>query len=171
MAGHVLIRKLAYLVLTGLVMVNSAHAQEQLTVIYDSGDTLPITPYLPQRVVQQKANPQQQSALPFQLPITTPSMQPGTVSPTAIDMRYLQQPLFLVGSDHLSKDWLTKKRDSLIAVGAMGLLIEAKAPEDVETMLALAKGLRLVPASAEDFAVRLGLTHYPILLSKEGWEQ
>ena len=171
MAGHVLIIKFAYLVLTGLFMVNSAHAKEQLTVIFDSGDTLPIEPYLPERVVQHKANPQQRSPLPFQLPITTPSMQPGTVSLTAKDMRYLQQPLFLVGSDQLSKDWLTKKRDSLIVMGAMGLLIEAKDREDIETMQALAEGLRLVPASAEDFAVRLGLTHYPILLSKEGWEQ
>lgn len=164
-------RKLAYLVLTGLIMVNSAHAKEQLTVIFDSGDTLPIEPYLPERVVQQKANPQQQSSLPFHLPITTPSMQPGTVSPNAKAMRYLQQPLFLVGSDQISKDWLTKKRDSLIAMGAIGLLIEAKDLEDIETMLALAEGLRLVPASAEDLAVRLGLTHYPVLLSKEGWEQ
>lgn len=171
MAEHILIRTLTYLVLTCLVMVNSVFAKEPLTVIFDSGDTLPLAPYLPKRVVQHKANPQQQLPPPFQLPVTTPSMQPGTVTLTAKDLRYLQQPLFLVGSDQLSKDWLTKKRDSLIAMGAIGLLIEAKDREDIETMQALAEGLRLVPASAEDFAVRLGLIHYPVLLSKEGWEQ
>lgn len=149
-----------------------ANAREPLTVIYDSGDTLPLEPYLPKRVRHEKVLSQKKKdPLPFNLPITTPSMQPGKVTVTPKALRYLQRPLFLVGADQFSRDWLTEKREQLVSIGAVGLLVEAKDLQEVEVVLSIAEGLRLVPASAEDFATRLGLSHYPILLSKEGWEQ
>ena len=155
-----------------LLVCLGAHARESLTVIYDSGDTLPLEPYLPKRAPQEKAAiPEKTSQLPFSLPITTPSMQPGRVTASPKALRYLQRPLFLVGADQVSKDWLAEKREQLIELGAVGLLVEAKDRQEVEAVLAIAEGLRLVPASAEGFAAKLGLTYYPILLSKEGWEQ
>ena len=147
-------------------------AREPLTVIYDSGDTLPLEPYLPKRAPREKATLQEKKdQLPFNLPITTPSMQPGKATVTPKALRYLQRPLFLVGADQVSKDWLAEKREQLVRIGAVGLLVEAKDRQEVEAVLKIAEGLRLVPASAESFATQLGLTHYPILLSKEGWEQ
>ena len=147
-------------------------AREPLTVIYDSGDTLPLEPYLPKRAPREKATLQEKKdQLPFNLPITTPSMQPGKATVTPKALRYLQRPLFLVGADQVSKDWLAEKRELLARIGAVGLLVEAKDRQEVEAVLKIAEGLRLVPASAESFATQLGLTHYPILLSKEGWEQ
>ena len=155
-----------------LLLCLGAHAREPLTVIYDSGDTLPLEPYLPKRALQEKVTTQKKNGqLPFKLPITTPSMQPGKVTVTPKALRYLQQPLFLVGADQVSRDWLAERRERLIQLGAVGLLVEAKDRQEVEAVLAIAEGLRLVPASAEGFAAKLGLTHYPILLSKEGWEQ
>jgi integrating conjugative element protein (TIGR03765 family) len=155
-----------------LLFCLAAHAREPLTVIYDSGDTLPLEPYLPKRAPQEKPTAQDASRqLPFKLPITTPSMQPGKVTVTPKALRYLQRPLFLVGSDQKSRNWLAKKREQLIRIGAVGLLIEAKDRQEIEAVLGIAEGLRLVPASAEGFATKLGLSHYPILLSKEGWEQ
>ena len=147
-------------------------AREPLTVIYDSGDTLPLEPYLPKRAPREEATLQEKKdQLPFNLPITTPSMQPGKATVTPKALRYLQRPLFLVGADQVSKDWLAEKREQLVRIGAVGLLVEAKDRQEVEAVLKIAEGLRLVPASAESFATQLGLTHYPILLSKEGWEQ
>lgn len=147
-----------------------AGAREPLIVIYDSGDTLPLAPYLP--TPRQNSTPQEpKTQWPFSLPILTPSMNVGRVTVTPKALRYLQQPLFLIGADPVSREWLTAKREQLIRVGAVGLLIEAKDRQDVEAVLAIADGLRLVPASAEGFAAQLGLTHYPILLSKAGWEQ
>lgn len=147
-------------------------AREPLTVIYDSGDTLPLEPYLPKRAPREKATLQEKKdQLPFNLPITTPSMQPGKATVTPKALRYLQRPLFLVGADQASKNWLAEKRELLARIGAVGLLVEAKDRQEVEAVLKIAEGLRLVPASAEGFATQLGLTHYPILLSKEGWEQ
>ena len=155
-----------------LLLCLGAHAREPLTVIYDSGDTLPLEPYLPKRAPQEKVTTQKKNGqLAFKLPITTPSMQPGKVTASPKALRYLQQPLFLVGADQVSRDWLAERREQLIQLGAVGLLVEAKDRQEVEAVLAIAEGLRLVPASAEGFAAKLGLTHYPILLSKEGWEQ
>ena len=155
-----------------LVLYSGVHAKEPLTVIYDSGDTMPLEPYLPKRAPQEKENAQNtQRQLPFSLPITTPSMQPGKVTATPKALRYLQRPLFLVGADQASRDWLAGRREQLIRLGAVGLLVEAKDRQEIEAVLAIAEGLRLVPASAEGFAAELGLSHYPILLSKEGWEQ
>ena len=152
-----------------LVVFGNAQAKEPLIVIYDSGDTLSIEPYLPKRTQQKQSKKPIQP--PIQMPITTPSMQPGSVSVTPKALEYLQRPLFLIGSDQRSKQWLVEKRQHLISIGAVGMLIEAKDLSEVKTILAIGDGLRLVPASAEGFASRLGLTHYPILLSKEGWEQ
>ena len=147
-------------------------AREPLIVIYDSGDTLPLEPYLPKRAPREEATRQEKKdQLPFNLPITTPSMQPGKATVTPKALRYLQRPLFLVGADQASKNWLAEKRELLVRIGAVGLLVEAKDRQEVEAVLKIAEGLRLVPASAESFATQLGLTHYPILLSKEGWEQ
>lgn len=154
----------------GLLVVNISYADGPLTVIYDSGDTLPIEKYLP-KGSEEKGGNSNKLALPFSLPITTPSMQPGRVSVTPTKFRYLQQPLFLVGADAMSKSWLIKKRDVLKKIGAVGLLIQAKSVDDIHAMQEIADGLRLVPASAEGLARELGLTHYPVLLSKEGIEQ
>lgn len=155
-----------------LLLCVGVDAREPLTVIYDSGDTLPLEPYLPKRAPREEATLQEKKdQLPFNLPITTPSMQPGKATVTPKALRYLQRPLFLVGADQVSKDWLAEKREQLVRIGAVGLLVEAKDRQEVEAVLKIAEGLRLVPASAESFATQLGLTHYPILLSKEGWEQ
>ncbi len=151
---------------------------EALTVIYDSGNTQSISQYLPQRFEQENTQQSRQSVLlkkqkmlAYTLPITTPSLSPGVVTASPKAFRYLQQPLFLVGSDERSKHWLIEKREQLIELGAVGLLIQAEDTKDVEAMVILAQSLRLMPASAEGFAAELGLTHYPILLSNQGWEQ
>ncbi|WP_444944846.1 integrating conjugative element protein [Microbulbifer sp. ZKSA006] len=147
-------------------------AVQSLTVIYDSGDTLPIAQYLPKRSEPQP----KQSALPskhkaFQLPIETPSMSPGRVSATERTLKYLQQPLFLIGADKQSKAWLQARRDQLVELNAIGLLVQVDTLEEIKAIKALANGLRLMPASAESFAKPLALKHYPVLISKDGWEQ
>jgi integrating conjugative element protein (TIGR03765 family) len=161
-----------------VVLMAIISVSEALTVIYDSGNTQPMSRYLPQRFEQEHNSESRQSPLKkeqktsaYTLPITTPSLSPGVVTASPKALRYLQQPLFLVGSDKRSKNWLIEKREQLIQLGAVGLLIQAEDKKDVKAMFILAQGLRLVPASAEGFAAELGLTHYPILLSNQGWEQ
>ena len=161
-----------------IICVMTVQVSEALIVIYDSGHTQPLSKYAPNRVEKDKNENVTESTITkrnvqsaYALPITTPSLTPGVVTASPSALRYLQQPLFLVGSDARSKNWLTEMREQLMKLGAIGLLIQAKDKKDVEAMLALAQGLPLVPASAEGFTAELGLTHYPILLSNQGWEQ
>ena len=144
-------------------------------VILDSGKTEPVAKYLPQsrgKLSDQANGPPSLSQLQAKaLPVSTPSMTPGNVATLAKHFPYVQQPIFLVGDDELSRTWLHKKRAQLKAIGAVGLLIQAQDMQAVQRMTALADGLPLTPASAEGFARDLGLRHYPVLISREGWEQ
>ena len=160
------------LLLASVLLCSVAYGDDGLTVIFDSGKTVSLAPYLPEEMKSDvSAIPPKPDPAPFQLPITTSSMQPGNVEVAPKSLRYLQRPLFLIGSDAMSRNWLIAKRDQLIEIGAVGLLIEVNSLEQIEDIMALAQGLQLVPTSADSFAVQLGLTHYPVLLSKEGWEQ
>jgi len=134
----------------------NANVREPLAVIYDSGDTLPLESYLSKRVLQEKVPSQEKKGqLPFNFPIITPSMQPGKVTVTPKALCYLQRPLFLVGTDQISRDWLAAKCKQLVSIGAVGLLVEAKDYQEVEAILNIAEGIRLVPASVEGFTTDL----------------
>ena len=98
-------------------------------------------------------------------------MTPGILSPKAFDIPHIQTPLFLLGSDSLSKDWLIKHQQTLMGVGAIGLLVQAEDFNDVAAIRALGKGLMIFPASADDLAEQLNLHYYPVLISKSGVEQ
>ena len=161
-----------FILILCLSCVPIVQAGSPLIVIYDSGNTSPIESYLPKRSEPLPKQPRLSPAnKAFQLPIDTPSMSPGIVKVTAKPLKYLQQTLFLVGTDTRSKAWLEAKHDQLVKLNAVGLLVQVDTLKDIQTMQALAKGLRLIPASAESFAKPLALKHYPVLISKGGWEQ
>ena len=68
-------------------------------------------------------------------------MTPGHPASTVPDpellqrLRALPRPLFLLGTDRLSKRWLMQHRDELRAQGAVGLVIEADSFETFEVIL------------------------------------
>jgi integrating conjugative element protein (TIGR03765 family) len=146
-----------------------------LTIIHDSGDTLSIGSY--KQNYQNESEPRPKSfadrgdqPIP-EFPIETPSMTPDIVDPISISIPYLQVPLFIIGSDTLSKQWLSSRKQELISAGAVGMLIEAISLEEVNAIKRLGKGLQIYPASGRDIAAQLGLKHYPVLISRNGIEQ
>jgi len=150
-----------------------------LTVIYDSGDTQPIAPFLdafestettlPQKQVVQ--DPQLGAADPESLlPIRSPGLTPGPVQPKTHD-RSFARPFFLIGSDALSRQWLLQHRARLKEIGAVGMLVQADTRDDLRTIAELAGGLSIMPASASDISNALGISHYPVLISAHGIEQ
>ncbi|WP_051301695.1 integrating conjugative element protein [Sedimenticola selenatireducens] len=156
-----------------------ALAGAALTVIYDSGDTQPIAPFLdafdstettiPQKQVTQR--PQLGAAdLASLLPIRSPGLTPSPIQPKTHD-RPFARPFFLVGSDNLSRQWLLEHRDRLKEIGAVGMLIQADTLDDLQTIAELAAGLSVMPASGSDIAKALGLSHYPVLITPHGIEQ
>ena len=159
--------------LSGLMLLcMSGLAQSEVQVIYDNGQTIALPK--PNAAIQ-SAEPQPPAHYDFSqlFPIHTPSMRVSP--PNSAHSRQLQPlqrlpgPLFLIGSDRLSQQWLIQHRDRLIALGAIGFLIEAESLADYQAVLALAGAeLVIVPSSAEQLAKVLDLQTYPLLLTREG---
>ena len=156
-----------------------ALAGAALTVIYDSGDTQPIAPFLDALESSETTAPQRPALQPPQLgaadpasllPIRSPGLTPGPVQPRNHD-RPFTRPFFLIGSDSLSRHWLLEHRYRLKEIGAVGMLIQADTLDDLQAIAELAAGLSVMPASASDIAKALGVSHYPVLTTPHGIEQ
>ena len=153
-------------------------ANAALTVIYDSGDTIPIAPLLDPFQSTETAPPQRQIQRPqlgaadlqSLLPIRSPGLTPGPVQPSSHD-RPFTRPFFLIGADALSRQWLLQHRARLKQIGAVGMLVQADTLNELRTIAQLAAGLSIMPASANDIAQALGISHYPILITPHGIEQ
>lgn len=162
-----------------VVLAAPSLALAGLTVIYDSGNTRPLAPYMEVFDGNAHAAPPPPPArapalgaadLEQLLPIRSPGLTPGLV-PRRNMQRPFARPLFLVGSDPLSRKWLATHRDRLAEMSAVGMLVEARTVEDLRAIAALAGGLPILPASGADVAKALGLAHYPVLITRDHWEQ
>lgn len=79
-------------------------------------------------------------------------------------------PLFLVGDDDRSRAWLRQRRAALQELRAVGLVVNVATPEALVALRRLAPGLMLSPISGDDLAQRLGIRHYPVLITATGIE-
>jgi integrating conjugative element protein (TIGR03765 family) len=161
--------------------VMSSVARAELEVIYDSGDTQPLAPFLevfaetptPWAAVR-SGNDLGAADATRLLPIRSPGLTPGLVARRQVklsDPGRIPRPFFLIGSDLRSREWLATHRDRLEQLGAVGMLVQAESVEDLEAMARIAGGLPILPASATDIARALGLEHFPVLVSRRGIEQ
>ena len=163
----------------------------QLTVIYDSGHTESIAPYLKTLLPVESPPPTAGTANPTSdsnvlgpadisnlLPIRSPGLAPGALSPHTVSEDTLTRlalgsapPFFLIGSDPLSLRWLESHRAELQKLGALGMLVQAQTEPDVRAVAQAAQGLPITLGSASDIARTLGTSRYPVLISKKGFEQ
>lgn len=104
------------------------------------------------------------------LPVKSALLSPGRVERRSIQAPGLQ-PLFLVGDDELSRIWLRQRAASLLALSAVGLVVNVDTAESLARLRELAPGLTLSPVSGDDLAQRLGVRHYPALITATGIEQ
>jgi integrating conjugative element protein (TIGR03765 family) len=150
----------------------------ELAVIYDSGETEPMAPFLEGfQPAEHRSPPRPGPPLSLGaadpeawLPIQSPGLTAGPVRSRAID-RPVSRPVFLIGADAFSRQWLMTHRAQLKAINAIGMLVQADSVADLESIADLAAGLPILPASARDIAKALGITHYPVLISNYGIAQ
>ena len=148
---------------------------EPLTIIYDSGNTLPIDDY---KEAVQPDNDQrkpdfihkQKGFLPT-FPVTTSSMSPSIIESQPYSLPYLQIPFFIIGNDSLSKQWLVQRKAELIHLNAIGMLVEVESLGELNAIRQLGSGLQIYPSSGHSIAAQLNLKHYPALISSQGIEQ
>ena len=162
----------------------------QLAVIYDSGQTRPLAPLLSpllskntQSTVPVESNNQNLSSksslgpatLSSLLPIRSPGLVVGDTADSQLNPEVLARlaqgnprPFFLIGSDALSVQWLATHRDTLKALGAVGMLVQADTEADVRRVAEVAQGLSITLGSGSDLAAALGIHYYPVLISRDG---
>ncbi len=149
-----------------------------LEVIRDAGGE-PIGPYLARLAPQASHGHQSRQAptaqsgqayrLTHHLPIRSPSLTSGAVEARHRPTRLLQ-PVFLVGADPRSLAWLEANHERLKQMRAIGMLVQAESEAELKQAIAAAQGLPLIPASGEAFATALEISHYPVLITREGIE-
>lgn len=161
------------------VAVWSHLVRAELDVIYDSGATKPLAPLLEVFGEPSDRSPSQPGDLgaadvAHLLPIRSPGLTPGPISARPLVLPHegtISRPFFLIGSDPRSRQWLIDHRDRLRAIDAVGMLVQAESVADLKTVAVLARGLPVLPASADDIARALGIRHIPVLISRRGIEQ
>ena len=110
------------------------------------------------------------SAEAAMLPVRSANLSPGDVPHRVIRAPGLT-PLFLVGDDARSRAWLRQRQAALRELQAVGLVVNVESATALAELRRLAPGLTLSPASGDDLAQRLGLRHYPVLITSTGVEQ
>ncbi|WP_130905549.1 MULTISPECIES: integrating conjugative element protein [unclassified Pseudomonas] len=109
-------------------------------------------------------------ALNWVLPVHSARLTPGTVVRRALNLPGLL-PLFLIGQDSVSLEWLSKHAQALKALNASGLAVEVVNAQALRRIQAAAPKLNIWPVSGDDIAERLELEHYPVLITPTGLEQ
>lgn len=104
------------------------------------------------------------------LPVRSVRLSPGDVARRVIEAPGLP-PFFLVGGDQRSRAWLQQRELRLRELGAEGLAVNIASAESLAALRALVPGLPLSPVAGDDLAERLGLHHYPVLITATGLEQ
>lgn len=104
------------------------------------------------------------------LPVRSTQLSPGEVQRRVIRAPGLTA-LFLIGDDERSRAWLRQRQAALRELQAVGLVVNVESAAALAELRRLSPGLTLSPASGDDLAQRLGLHHYPVLITSTGVEQ
>ena len=116
---------------------------------------------------QVPATPADEAAM---LPVRSAKLTPGTVARRVIEAPGLR-PFVVVGDDEASHAWLRRLATSLRERGAVGLVVDVETMQGLARLRALVPGVALAPVAGDDLAERLGLQHYPVLITATGIEQ
>ncbi|UXJ50122.1 integrating conjugative element protein [Pseudomonas citronellolis] len=153
---------------------------EPLIVIEDRGGASALPYYVALDLQPRPEEPAQGTEVPppptgsfseaNMLPVQSTLLTPGPVERRVLQAPGLP-PLFIIGDDEISRTWLRQHTDRLKALGAVGLVVNVQNPVDLAALRALIPELHLVPTPGDDLAQRLGLRHYPALITATGIEQ
>lgn len=139
-----------------------------LVVVADQGGASALPYY--QDLVASSPTPSPQGATPIGVrgsgafPVKTLELSPGSVQGRTINAPGLQA-MFLVGDDERSKAWLQQRREELLRLNAVGLVVNVASEARLNAIKSWAPGVPLAPTPGSDIAKRLGISHYPVLIT------
>ena len=104
------------------------------------------------------------------LPVITRNLHPGQQPRLALNLPGMT-PLFLIGDDPQSTEWLRQHQDVLKTLHATGLVVNVTTLARLNALRGIAPELTLLPVSADDMAKHLPITAYPVLITDKGLAQ
>ncbi|WP_238897585.1 integrating conjugative element protein [Achromobacter xylosoxidans] len=159
----------------------ASHAGDPLIVVEDRGGASAL-PYYEALNLQPRANAPDRPPIPTpqvpatpedeaaMLPVRSAKLTPGIVGRRVIEAPGLR-PFAIVGDDEASQAWLRRHAASLRERGAVALVVNVETAQALARLRTLAPGVPLAPVAGDDLAVRLGLHHYPVLITATAIEQ
>jgi integrating conjugative element protein (TIGR03765 family) len=172
--------KIAFIM--ALVVLHASQGMAEPVVIFDTGKTQSLAVYLPAvkppvqtafevSTTAASLNAERLPILSHSLPVTTPELTPGNVAPKTLSIPYLERPVFIIGADALSLQWLQRHSEHLNTLHAVGLVVNVETAEQLAQLKQQAAPLELVALSGSELAQQFGLSHYPVLISSARIEQ
>lgn len=113
------------------------------------------------------------SQLDLSSPIGVPAKSKvtfGKVDTKKIDTSVFHNVVFVIGADHLSKQWLTQHQKQLQDMQAIGFITNV---DDFETIIQLQEQsqLPLLPVNVDPLMQLIDVKHYPIVIAEgEVWQ-
>jgi integrating conjugative element protein (TIGR03765 family) len=173
-----------YSLLTLSLLALTVYAADQPLIVVEDRGGVSALPYYqsldPQPDSSDQALPLPSIGLPFpsrdkpseadMLPVRSALLTPGMVERRTIQAPGLY-PLFLIGDDERSHAWLRRHAEILRGLGAVGLVVNVESLTALDALRHSAPGMVLSPVAADDLAQRLGIRHYPVLITATGIEQ
>jgi len=131
---------------------------------------LAFCPWLSLAASAEHSSPPDPTLLNWVLPVRSARLSPGAVPPRALSLPRMT-PLFLIGQDATSLEWLSRHAQALQELGANGLAVEVDDARALRRIQMTAPKLNIWPVSGDDIAERLELEHYPVLITPTVLEQ
>lgn len=168
--------------LASITLASSLYAQEPPVVIADHGG-IPITevinenddqlPRVDRAMAQASASILDRGLLSDSLyPVVSQNLTVGPVGAHEarnIPSYLLTQPLFIVGYDRVSANWLESNMDVLAEKRAIGLVVNVQSPAQMERLVEITQQrVALTPMSADQLARSINLRHYPVFIDHAG---
>lgn len=105
-------------------------------------------------------------------PVVTTSMTVGKVTPDeAKDIKYqvAMRPMFIVGYDPVSINWLKSNQALLSEKKAIGLVVNVENREQMEVLQKIVGGdVMMQPTPGDRLAEHLKIKHYPFYMDNQG---
>jgi integrating conjugative element protein (TIGR03765 family) len=168
----------APLLLAWLMMTSAQAAQPTRApvVVYRGAQSVPTAPYIQAFVQPREKHCTRLESTPktgvtplgTRLPLMPRQLRPGL--PSAQQTRAPVQPFFIIGMDRTSLDWLSRTLPTLLAINAIGMVVQAASREDWQLLQSKAQGSGLSLALYPDTGLKeaYGITTYPVLVVPQG---
>lgn len=170
-------KKMILVWLLGLMQIAVASEPD---VILDTGRTIPVPSHmmpLDAEAVMREVQSQRQRDkkirfdYAYLFPLSPTSMTLGVVQTERREMPQVLNPLFIVGCDQTSFNWLRDRKLQLLKAKAEGFVIECQSMPMFRHLVALFPELTLTPTPEEQLAKAFGLIHYPVVITSQGIAQ